>query len=117
MPAILVVDDNEFILDAMQLLLETRGFGVLLCSTVNKVRGMIDTQAPDLIIMDINMPHTSGAELCMQLRREGYTIPIALFSAREDAAQLMLESGADAVMKKPLVIESILQTITQLLDK
>src|SRR5712691_9908077 len=56
---------------------------------------------PDAVVLDVNMPHLDGLELCRILRRAEPALPIVIVSAHDDLADLGRLAGASAVLAKP----------------
>jgi CheY-like chemotaxis protein len=116
MKTIWIVDDDEEMIRAVQLMLrllkfETRTFlGVRLA-----VKALLEGQRPDLFILDINMPEITGVDFLEFLRRrpELREIPVIMLST--EAAEVMidkaLELGADAYVTKPVAIEELEQAM------
>ena len=108
---ILVVDDEPDIRNLAKRILERAGYQVVTAS--NRVEGeeMVESEKPDLIILDVVMPGKNGFEVCQTLkgRPETRNIPIIIFSAsgsrgRRDAAR---EAGADDFLQKPFTIKGL----------
>jgi two-component system, OmpR family, alkaline phosphatase synthesis response regulator PhoP len=65
---ILVVDDDGDILDLLKYNLEKEGFRIKTLANSDKTIAVAKAFSPDLIILDIMMPHPNGIELCRELR-------------------------------------------------
>src|SRR5687767_11362273 len=65
---ILVVDDDSDILDLLKYNLEKEGFKIKTLGNSKKTIAVAKEFSPDLIILDIMMPHPNGIELCRELR-------------------------------------------------
>ncbi len=110
---ILVVDDNPDSLDIAKTILEGNGYGVQTAGNGLEVFFRLEEQKPDLIILDIIMPHMDGLEVLERLKgtAETSSIPVILITARifsKDMARSYIQ-GADYYMTKPF-------TSTQLID-
>jgi DNA-binding response OmpR family regulator len=77
-----------------------------------------DAEAPDLVILDINMPGASGFEVCASLRTRGST-PIIMLTARGEEQDLVraLELGADDYLTKPFSPRTLLARVKALLRR
>lgn len=91
------------------------------CAIVEAVDGIqaiaqVETQAPDIVFMDIDMPELDGLEATSQLRAEGHEFPIVAQTASlmPDQVQLYLSSGFDDVLGKPFAKEELIQMIATL---
>jgi DNA-binding response OmpR family regulator len=102
MKHIFVVDDEKNIRDILQKYIEAEGFKVTLFSDGTNVFQEMQRLKPDLLIIDIMMPHLDGLELCKQIRKIS-DIPIIFVSARDGEFDriLGLELGGDDYLTKP----------------
>ncbi|CRK81347.1 winged helix family two component transcriptional regulator [Neobacillus massiliamazoniensis] len=102
MKHIFVVDDEKNIRDILQKYIEAEGFKVTLFSDGTNVYQEMQRLKPDLLIIDIMMPHLDGLELCKQIRKIS-DIPIIFVSARDGEFDriLGLELGGDDYLTKP----------------
>jgi len=110
---IMVVDDDPDTLDIIKLILKDNGYGVQTAVNGLEVFSRLEEQKPDLIILDIRMPHMDGLEVLERLKgtAETSSIPVILITARifsKDMARSYIQ-GADYYMTKPF-------TSTQLID-
>lgn len=100
---ILSIDDDHFANTLVQFVLSKEGYEV---ETVDNPRGalqMIQRREPDLLILDVGLPHGNGFELAAQLRVQGYEIPL-IFITANDTTEAKLQgfnSGADDYLCKP----------------
>ena len=108
---ILVVDDEPDIRNLAKRILERAGYKVVTASNGVEGEEMVESEKPDLIILDVVMPRKNGFEVCQTLkgRPETKNIPIIIFSAsgsrsRRDAAR---EAGADDFLQKPFTIKGL----------
>ncbi len=118
---ILLVDDEPVNLEVMQSTLELEGYTAVPTGSVAEARKyMSDNAAPDLVVLDIMMPHVSGLELARELReRHSLTaLPILMVTARTQTDDLMaaLESGANDYLTKPFEREEFLLRVRNLLS-
>ncbi len=109
---ILVVDDEPKIRMFIRANLEARGYEVHVAQDgfeAVEAAGRID---PDVIVLDVNMPHMDGVEACRRIREWG-DMPIIILSVREDEADKVkaLDEGADDYVTKPFGIEELLARI------
>lgn len=114
---ILVVDDEPGFLRILQIILKKAGYNVQTANHAPAAFDIIKDTLPDLIIMDDNMPHMSGAEACQRLKNNPITrhIPIVMYSAgmRIQDANFVQHIGADAALKKPAMPDEIIRTVAQ----
>ncbi len=99
---ILVVDDEPQIVKVLKAYLEKAGYQVLTALDGRAALTMFEREAPDFMILDLNLPGMDGLEVCKAVRRES-NIPVLMLTARvEEADRLIgLELGADDYVIKP----------------
>ena len=117
---ILVVDDDREILDLTSAVLRDGGYQVLTACDGRQGVAMAQTEGPDLILLDINMPGLDGWEALRVLRIDDETrrIPVAMFSVRYDLAEKMeaLKRSADDYIVKPFSYDEMLERVARLLS-
>ena len=103
MSSVLVADDDPHILDVVAHALGRAGHEVARARDGNEALMRARTEAPDLIVLDVGMPHRDGLEVCRTLRAEGSNAPILFLSARDEEVDriLGLEMGGDDYVTKP----------------
>lgn len=111
-PRILVADDEPKILMFIRANLNVRGYEVHVAQDGVEAVEMTARVAPDVIVLDINMPRMDGIEACRRIR-EWSTTPIIILSVRGDEADKVraLDEGADDYVTKPFGIEELLARI------
>jgi DNA-binding response OmpR family regulator len=99
---ILLVEDEAKISRIIGLYLEQSGFQVVPIFDGAEAIPAFQSQHPDLVILDLMLPHVDGWEICRQLRRTG-DIPIIMLTAQGEETDriLGLELGADDYITKP----------------
>ncbi len=104
-PKIMVVDDEEINRTLMEAVLEKLGYCPLLASDGAQALAMIESQRPDMILLDIVMPGMDGFEVTKRLKEDPKykTIPIVIVSGKSEVQNRVkaLESGADDFLNKP----------------
>ena len=103
--SILVVDDHEQNLELIQAYLEDLGCRVRISADALEALAMIESDPPDLIILDVMMPRMSGYQLCTKVKADPATrdIPIVMVTAKGEESDIVvgLELGADDYITKP----------------
>lgn len=99
---ILVVEDEAQITRTLRLYLEQAGYQVVIISDGAQAMPAFRHEKPDLVILDLHLPHVDGWEVCRQIRRETDT-PIIMLTARSEESDKLigLELGADDYVTKP----------------
>lgn len=103
MQSVLVVDDEDFLLDATRTFLERFGnMKVQTASSSKEALGILSTATFDAIVIDYYLPEINGIQLLKILRSKGDTTPVIMFTGvgRENAAIEALNNGADFFLKK-----------------
>jgi diguanylate cyclase (GGDEF)-like protein len=118
---VLAVDDDPIFLDALPPLLEPWGIRVVGISQPETFWTALEAQSPDLLILDVEMPHFSGIELCQTVRADArwQDLPILFVSARRDreTIQQIFAAGADDYITKPIIGSELMTRITHRLDR
>jgi len=109
---ILVVDDDPQIRRVMKVTLVGNSYEVIEARTGEEALDMVPQVAPNLILLDMNMPGMGGLETCRALR-SGSEIPVIILSVRntEKDKVAALDAGADDYVTKPFSIEELLARI------
>lgn len=116
---VIVLDDSEIVRYLLESHLESKGFTALTVESYEQLEERLAAFAPDLVLVDINMPGIKGDEVCRRLRRRQDTrhINIALMSSLSDdeLARLAAESGADGFLSKQHGMEELARYLDKLL--
>lgn len=101
---ILLIDDSEATLRMVGAVLDRAGFECRTSTTVDELTTSLGEWRPDLILTDVNMPGTSGVDLCRQLKATYETahVPVVLFSSMsvDELAVLARTCEADGFLTK-----------------
>ncbi|MCP4539118.1 MAG: response regulator transcription factor [Chloroflexi bacterium] len=103
MAHILVVDDEPAIVTVVRERLEREGFGVQAVASGEEALAHLETDAADLVVLDVMLPGIDGFEVIRRLRSAGDRVPVILLTARDDDVDKIvgLELGADDYLVKP----------------
>jgi DNA-binding response OmpR family regulator len=72
----MILEDDTALCNGIELALAAPGRQFVSCHNVAAAKTALQKNAPDLFILDINLPDGSGLNYCMELRAAGYTAPI-----------------------------------------
>jgi two-component system, OmpR family, phosphate regulon response regulator PhoB len=99
---VLVVDDEPTIREIVVSYLERDGFKTLEAADGNRARELLESDPPDLVVLDVMLPGTDGLELCRWIRSRS-RLPVIMLTARgEESDRIVgLELGADDYVTKP----------------
>lgn len=108
---ILIIDDEEMILSMLKTCLQAEDFLVYTADSAKKALELLSA-APDLILLDINMPGMDGLEFCRHVR-EHISCPILFLTARVTERDVVtgLTAGGDDYITKPFRMEELLARI------
>lgn len=108
---ILVVEDDIDIVNMLRIYFESQNFDVAVAMKGNDALATCQKQAPNVIILDINLPDVNGYEVCRSLRSNLRTshIPIIFLTQKDQRGDRIagLELGADDYITKPFDIEEL----------
>ena len=102
MTTVLIVDDEPIVRDVVVRYLQRDGFDTLEAADGDAARTIIESGAPDLVVLDVMLPGTDGLALCRWIRTDS-ALPVIMLTARGEAADRIvgLELGADDYVTKP----------------
>ena len=102
MAKILIVDDEKDIVSALKIYLSAQGYDILTAKDGKEAISLLQTEHPDLVLMDIMMPEMDGITATAKMR-EITNVPIILLTAKsEDSDKILgLDIGADDYITKP----------------
>ncbi|HWL40365.1 MAG TPA: response regulator [Gemmatimonadaceae bacterium] len=102
---ILIVDDDKQILELLQKLLTRRGMKAITLDDSRRFWDVLEEESPDLILLDLGMPHYSGLDLCRVMRNDRHwsKLPVIFLTGQSDPAsfQEVFAAGGDDIVLKP----------------
>jgi CheY-like chemotaxis protein len=112
-PRVLLADDDPRVLSVVSRYLDLEGYDM---STVSDGEAAVTTATrdrPDLIILDIMMPGIDGIEACRRIRANPATsqIPVLMFSALSEEAEIARLAGADGMLPKPFNLPALAEAV------
>ncbi|MDK0521075.1 response regulator transcription factor [Streptomyces sp. ML-6] len=116
---ILIVDDEPAVREALQRSLAFEGYGTEVAVDGLDALARAETYAPDLIVLDIQMPRMDGLTAARRLRSAGTTTPILMLTARDTVGDRVtgLDAGADDYLVKPFELDELFARIRALLRR
>ncbi len=112
MSKILVVDDEPFIVEMIEENLSGEGYEVVKAYTGEEALAMVESEEPDLVVLDLMLPGMDGYEVCRQLQRDARFnhIPIIMLTAKSAIADRVsgYDKGADDYITKPFDPDELL---------
>lgn len=118
MLTVLIVDDNPTFRMQAARLCEREGFSTLTAGSVSELATVLSTAAPDLVLIDIELPQIPGHRLGALIRSRR-PVPIVLVSAlsEERVRRLFEASDADGWICKPLTRDKLIAAVTRFVAK
>jgi CheY-like chemotaxis protein len=111
---ILIADDDPNVRGSLAAVLESEGYVVIEAGDgVQAVKRAIE-YVPDLVLLDLNMPHWDGWTAFSQLERATPLLPVIVITARPNQFEMAVRLGVDAFMEKPLNIPTLVRAIKRL---
>jgi excisionase family DNA binding protein len=111
-PLVLLVDDDEKVRELVRINLEFEGYVVREAGSAEQGMAAIEDDMPDLILLDVMMPHVDGWEMLrrVQERYGAGAIPVVMFSGKvdEQAEAQAASSGAQAFVGKPFDLQQLI---------
>ena len=112
---VLVVEDNELNLKLFCDLLKAHGYETVPTRDGREVLELVRAERPDLIVMDIQLPHVSGLDVIRSLKSEDElkTIPVLAVTAFAGKGHddRIRDEGADAYVSKPISVTRFIETV------
>ncbi|MBI2868573.1 MAG: response regulator transcription factor [Chloroflexi bacterium] len=115
---ILLIDDDPQLIRLVRANLERLGYRILIAMEAGSALQLVETESPDLILLDIMLPELDGYNVCQRIR-EFSSVPIIMLTAKvEDTDKVKgLKSGADDYITKPFNVQELLARIEAVLRR
>ena len=119
MSTVLIVEDSLVERKALTMSLNQGGFQVLTAKSGEEAKEKVNNCQPDVIILDVMLPGSSGFEICRQFKADPQTNKIPVIFCSSKATELDkfwgLKQGASAYLTKPFVSDELIQVINDLI--
>lgn len=116
---ILVVEDEKDLAEAIALGLQKQGYAADIALDGEEALTILEVNAYDLIVLDLNLPKVDGVEVCRRVRASGSSIGILMLTARTglDDRVRGLDQGADDYLVKPFHFPELLARVRAILRR
>jgi diguanylate cyclase (GGDEF)-like protein len=118
---VLAVDDDPEVLRSLDVVLTERGLNVATLNDPTRFWELLEEVAPDLVVIDVDMPHISGVELCRVIRNDPRwaAVPVMFLTADQDpeVVNRIFSAGADDYLVKPIVGPDVVTRVENRLDR
>jgi len=115
---ILIVDDDENIADIIKIYLENSGYSTRLSYDGKEAVGVFADYKPDLVLLDVMLPHMDGIDVLKAIRKDSDT-PVIMLTAKGETFDkvLALELGADDYVVKPFEPKELVARVKAVLRR
>jgi DNA-binding response OmpR family regulator len=118
---ILIVDDDATMVNLLATILEVEGLEALKALSAREAFGIMDTDMPDLIILDIMMPELDGFEVLARLRKDPVTktLPVIILTVLSEGKDMLKgwRQEADEYVTKPFDPAELIETIRKVMAR
>ena len=117
-PSILIVDDEPSILQSLNGILSDEGFEVITAANGYEALKIIDSESPDLVLLDIWMPGIDGIETLKEIKKNNHYIQVIIITGHGtiETAVKATKFGAFDLIEKPLSIDKVIVAINNALN-
>lgn len=116
---ILICDDDEGILDMLEMVFEDSPYTIIAEQNSLNVKGLVESQSPDLVVLDLWMPVLSGDQVLKILRKNPSTeeLPVIIISASREGQQIAAKAGASGYISKPFDFDELMNMVDRLINQ
>ena len=110
---ILIIEDEAVIRKAIRMACEKEGYEVIEAENGTEGLRQVEVGRPDLVLLDLMLPDISGFDVCREVRKQGWRLPVIILSAKTEEIDIVvgLEIGADDYITKPFRARELLARI------
>lgn len=118
-PRLLIVDDEDNLRSMLCAALSHHGFDVSDVDNGRDALACVESDRPDLVVLDVMMPDLDGFEVCRRLRSAGDRTPVLFLTAKDDVADRVrgLTIGGDDYLQKPFSLDELVARVTAVLRR
>jgi DNA-binding response OmpR family regulator len=112
---VLVVDDEPGIVQFVKINLALAGYEVITTLSGEQTLELVQSEKPDIVLLDILMTPMTGFDILMELRTFSQ-LPVIVFAARNDIGNMAIKDGANGFIAKPFKPDALIKKIREILD-
>jgi len=118
-PTVLIIEDESTIADILADNLQDEGYRTLISADGSSGLRRWQSEGPNLVILDVMLPHLSGYEVCRTMRERGDTTPVLFLSAKGQIEDRVrgLRAGGDDYLPKPFHLPEFLLRVENMLRR
>lgn len=117
---ILIVDDDPYILMSLEFLMKKHGYSVMVARNGSEALELLDSQEPDLVLLDIMMPDVDGYAICQHIKstQKLQDAKVVFMSAKTKEVDIQkgYDLGASLYITKPFSTRDLMKQIQELLN-
>jgi two-component system, OmpR family, response regulator MprA len=116
---VVVAEDDRGVRDSLARALRFEGYDVATVADGAAALAAVEERQPDVVVLDVMMPHVDGLTACRRLRDRYRHLPILLLTARHEVSDRVsgLDAGADDYLVKPFALDELLARLRALLRR
>lgn len=116
MPKVLIADDSMFQRSALTKAVKSLGYEVIEAKNGQECLDAVTEHAPDVLLLDLNMPVLNGFEVLEALQKRESTVPVVVISAdiQESSRERCRKLGARDILSKPFPAQKLTALLTEL---
>jgi two-component system response regulator MprA len=116
---VLVAEDDRSVRESLVRALRLEGYDVDAVTDGEQALAAIESDPPDLLVLDIMMPNVDGLTVCRRLRARHVDVPILMLTARHEVSDRVtgLDAGADDYLVKPFALDELSARMRALLRR
>ena len=116
---ILIAEDDQGVRTSLTRALTFQNYNVTAVNDGAQALEAVDARLPDLVILDVSMPHVDGLTACRMIREKYRSLPILMLTARHEVSDRVagLDAGADDYVVKPFALEELSARVRSMLRR
>jgi two-component system alkaline phosphatase synthesis response regulator PhoP len=118
---VLIADDEPNIVTSLEFLMQMNGYDVCVARNGDEALDMVNTEHPDLVLLDVMMPIRNGFEVCQKIRESMLSSQIKILMLTAKGRDIEVEKGrtlgADDYITKPFSTKELVERVRRLLGE